>query len=115
MPDQIHIDRLAVSAFIGVPDSERAQPQRLEISLSFPVRGVSEAAEQDDLSLTVNYFDVCETIKRVTAERPRKLLETLAEDICRAVLEEFPVGNVELEIRKFIIPETRFISLKITR
>jgi dihydroneopterin aldolase len=115
MPDQIHIERLAVSAHVGVPDEERAKPQKLEISLTFPVATVGAAAANDDLSLTVNYYQVCETLKRVTAERPRKLIETLAEDLCAAVLAEFAIGAVQLEIRKFIIPETKFISIKIER
>jgi dihydroneopterin aldolase len=115
MPDQIHIDRLAVSAHLGVPDEERATPQRLEISLTFPVAGVSAAAAGDDLALTVNYYDVCETVRRVAAERPRRLIETLAEDLCAAVLAEFAVGSVRLEVRKFIIPETNFVSVRIER
>ncbi|MDR1190379.1 MAG: dihydroneopterin aldolase [Verrucomicrobiales bacterium] len=115
MPDRIHINRLTVSARVGVSDAERARPQRLEISLTFPVPTVSAAAAGDDLSLTVDYFAVGETVKRVAAARPRKLLETLAEEIAAAVLAEFTVSAVTLEVRKFILPETNFVSLVIER
>ncbi|MDR2463058.1 MAG: dihydroneopterin aldolase, partial [Verrucomicrobiales bacterium] len=115
MPDHIHIDRLTVSARIGVTDAERATEQRLEISLTFPAPTVSAAAAGDDLALTVDYRAVCETLRRVVGERQRRLLETLAEDLAAAVLAEFNVSKVAVEIRKFIISDTNFIGLKIER
>ena len=35
MIDGIHIEQLEVQAWVGVPDSERAQPQRLIMNVTF--------------------------------------------------------------------------------
>ncbi len=115
MSDKISIQGLEVWTRIGVPDAERARPQKLEISASFSAETVKEAAHLDDVALTVNYFDVSQTIRRVTESGERKLIETLAEDLASALLGEFPIKDIEIEIRKFIIPECRYVSLRIER
>jgi dihydroneopterin aldolase len=43
------------------------------------------------------------------------LIETLAVDIGQMVLEEFRAGAVSVEVKKFIIPEARHISVRIKR
>lgn len=115
MPGIITIQSLQVWTRIGVPHEERAQPQKLEISASFPVTTVSQAAHADDISLTVNYYDVSEAIKAVAGEKERNLIETLAEDIAARLLIQFDLKEIELEVRKFIIPDCRYVSLKIKR
>jgi dihydroneopterin aldolase len=115
MSDSISIQCLEVWTHIGVPDEERAQIQKLEISVTFEVKTVSAAALADDVSLTINYFNVAQSIKVITQSKERKLIETLAEDLANGLLLEFPFQKIELEIRKFIIPECRYISLKIKR
>ena len=115
MSDKITISGLEIMTHIGVPDEERARAQRLEISVTFPVEQVKRAAQTDDLSHSIDYYQVSELIKNVAAQHPRKLIETLAEDIAACILENFPVKSVELEIRKFILPETRHVALRIKR
>ena len=63
------------------PDAERAAAQKLLISLDLAVDSFARAAASDDVSLTVDYFAVTERVKALIAQRPRKLLETLAEEI----------------------------------
>ncbi len=72
-------------------------------------------AKTDDLSQTVNYFDVAQRIRLVAAKRPRKLLETLAEELAAEILAVYPVRKVALEIKKFILPDTRHVSVRIER
>ncbi len=115
MPDTLTIRGLEVMCHIGVPDEERARPQMLKLTLTFPAIGVAAAAGADDLTQTVNYFEVAEFMMRVAGEKPRKLIETLAEDICSAVLREFGVAQVELEVHKFIIPGTEAVVLRVRR
>ena len=114
MPDRIHIEVLALSAFIGVPDEERATAQRLAVSLTLePARDFRVLG--DALENTVDYFAVCEAVKALSAAHPRKLLETLAEEIAALILHEFAVRAVEVELRKFILPDTAHVAVRIRR
>ena len=44
-----------------------------------------------------------------------KLIEKLAADIADMVLAEFKPAAVSVEVKKFIIPQARFISVALTR
>jgi dihydroneopterin aldolase len=115
MSDKISIQGLEVWTRIGVPEEERARPQKLEINASFEVETVPEAARFDEVDLTVNYFDVAQAIRRIAESKERKLIETLAEDLASELLSEFGLKEIEVEIRKFIIPDCRYVGLKIKR
>ena len=114
MPDRIRIESLELSSFIGVPDEERATAQRLTASLVLePIRGFR--ALDDRLENTVDYFAVCEFVKSLARARPRRLLETLAEEIAGELLARFPLRAVEIELRKFILPDTAFVAIQLRR
>ncbi|MDB6028133.1 MAG: Dihydroneopterin aldolase, partial [Verrucomicrobiales bacterium] len=44
-----------------------------------------------------------------------KLIEKLASDIAETILKDFKVARVSVEVKKFIIPEAKFVSVKLTR
>lgn len=112
--DTILIEQLALSAHIGVPDAERAAPQRLTASLTLEV--ASDFRDlADDLEKTVDYYAVSQRVKALAAARPRKLIETLAEEIAALVLAEFSVAAVEVELRKFILPDTAHVAVRLRR
>ena len=114
MTDRILIDRLELSSHIGVPDEERAAAQRLTVNLVLePLRDFT--ALGDALENTVDYFLVCAEIKALSLVRPRRLLETLAEDIATLLLARFPLRAVEVELRKYILPDTAFVAISLTR
>ena len=115
MSDLIRVIDLEVWAHIGVPDAERREAQRLLISLEMGVDTLPHAAGTDDLARTVDYFNVVQRVKSFTAERPRKLLETLAEGMASDLLKALPIQKITLEIKKFVLPETRYVSVKIER
>ena len=114
MRDQIHIEQLQLSSHIGVPDDEQRAPQRLTATLTLnPLRDFKDL--QDDITRAVNYYDVCRRIEVVASARPRRLIETLAEDIAADLLATFPLRRVDVEIRKFILPETAFVAVHLRR
>jgi dihydroneopterin aldolase len=112
--DIIHIHDLEVSYHVGVPDAERATPQRLllDIQLHLDFR---PAAATDDLTKTINYFKVTQRLLKFGENREWKLIEKLAEDIAKAILTEFRPAHIRVEVKKFIIPEARHISVAIER
>lgn len=113
--DMISVQGLEVWCCVGVPDEERAHPQRLKISVSFSAPGVAQAAAADDLSHTINYYEVSREVLRVAQEKPRRLIETLAEDLATALRERFDLQSVDVEIHKFIIPACDAVVLRIHR
>jgi dihydroneopterin aldolase len=115
MSDLIRVIDLEVFAYIGVPDAERHEAQRLLISLEMSIDSFAHAAGTDDLARTINYFDVVQHVKNIAAKRSRKLLETLAEEMAFDLLKAFPIKKLTLEIKKFILPEARYVSVKIER
>jgi dihydroneopterin aldolase len=112
--DTIRIVDLEVCFHVGVPDSERAQPQRLLISLDLH-RDFREAALADDLSRTIDYYAVSRRILGLGKGRSWRLIERLAEDIAALVLAEFGPDEVRVEVKKFILPETRHVSVEVRR
>ncbi len=112
--DLIHICDLEVFYRVGVPDDERAQPQRLllDIQLHLDFRPASAA---DDLSKTINYFAVTQLLLKFGEGREWKLIEKLAEDIAATILFQFRPARVRVEVKKFIIPEARYISVIVER
>jgi len=114
MPDCIRIESLELSSLIGVPEEERAAPQRLTASLVLePIRDFR--ALDDRLENTVDYFAVCAHIKALATARPRCLIETLAGEIAAELLARFPLRAVEIELRKFILPDTAFVAVHLRR
>ena len=107
----IIISGLELSSHIGVPDSERLEAQRLTLNLELvPVREMK--ALGDALENTVDYFALTRRVRLLAAARPRKLIETLAEEICTCVLSEFTVRSVSLELRKYILPDTEYVAIR---
>jgi dihydroneopterin aldolase len=112
--DEIRIEELELMARIGVPDEERAGPQRLIVSLTLQPRyRFGELA--DDLSRTVDYAVVCKELRQFVSARHDKLIETLAHEMAEFLLRAFEVVRVELELRKFVLPETKYVSARVTR
>ncbi len=109
--DVILIRRLAVSCFIGVPEEERAEAQTLYLSLEItPERRFSSL--QDRISDTVDYDRVARRTVELAAERPRRLIETLADEVAVMVLSEFAARQVTVEIEKHILPETEAVLVR---
>lgn len=109
--NEILINSLRVPTRIGVPDEERVELQELEVHIRIePARGFHEMC--DDISLTVDYAAVCQRVAEMAMERPRRLIETLAQEVCDRILEEFAATSVEVEIRKFILPTTRYVAVR---
>ncbi len=112
--DRITIADLEVSYHLGVPDAERARPQRLlltvELGLDF-----TAAAAADDLTSTIDYFALSRRLLAFGEGRSWKLIEKLAVDLAEFVLAETPAETVAVEVRKFILPETRHVSARVER
>ena len=103
-----------VFAHIGVPEEERSAPQRLTFSITlWPKRNASEL--DDQIAKAVNYAAVCTETKNFVRDRSDRLIETLADALASRLLEVFEIRRITIELRKFILPETKFVSVTVTR
>ena len=112
--DEVHIDQLEVSAHIGVPEQERAAPQRLTISISFwPYQQTRDLA--DNIAKAVNYSAVAEETKSFVRDQSVNLIETLADLLAAHLLKTFPIHKVMVELRKFPFQDAKYVSATVTR
>lgn len=113
MNDLILIRGLRVSAVVGVPDSERVAPQELHLDIELET---DFHAVDDDLSRATDYAAVAAWVTDECARVSPRLLETLATHLASGLLGAFPlVRAVTLEIRKFILPATAHVAVRIRR
>lgn len=113
MKDCIVIKSLEVSARVGVPDDERAAAQRLEIDL---VLEGDFRDMPDDISCATDYAAVAGLVVQECGRTELRLIESLAAHLARELLAGFPrIAAVEIEIRKFILPATRHVAVRIRR
>ncbi len=66
---------------------------------------------RDQIDRTINYAEVARAVKEFAESRADKLIETLAEKVALYILEMFPLRRVRVELRKFVLPETRFVAV----
>lgn len=112
--DEVHIDQLEVSTYIGVPEQERAAPQRLTVSISFwPFQQTRDLA--DNIHKAVNYSAVAEETKSFVRDQSVNLIETLADLLAAHLLKTFPIQKVTVELRKFPLQDAKYVSATVTR
>jgi FolB domain-containing protein len=114
MRDVILIEDLAVHYRVGVPEEERARPQRLLISVAME-HDVTRAAATDDLAATLDYYAVSRRLLRLGEGRSWRLIETVAVEIADLIRTEFGARRVTVEVKKFILPGARHVAVRGTR
>jgi dihydroneopterin aldolase len=112
--DQIVIQDVEVSYRVGVTNHERVRTQRLTVSVVLD-HDIAQAAAADDVTKTIDYFLVSRRILGFGEGRSWKLIETIAVDMCDMILREFKPTAVSVEIKKFVISEARWVSVRIRR
>jgi FolB domain-containing protein len=111
---KISIIDLEVFYRVGVPDEERAQPQRLLLTIEME-SNFSAAAKTDSIADTIDYFAVAQRLLKFDDGKNWKLIEKLAADICTMILKEFKPQRVTVEIKKFPIRQARHVSVSLTK
>jgi dihydroneopterin aldolase len=114
LSDRIHIEELEVFIRIGVPEKERATPQRLTVNISlWPYHEAIDLG--DKIENTVNYSAVADETKNFVRDQSFNLIETLADRLAMHLLKNFRVQKVAIELRKFPREDAKYVSVSITR
>ena len=112
--DQIHIEQLEIFARVGVPEKERATPQRLTVSITlWPKQDTRDLGDQ--IGRTVNYSAVAEEAKNFARDQSVNLIETLADRLAMHLLGNFAIQEIRVELRKFVLQDAKYVSGTVTR
>lgn len=111
---KITITDLEVYFHVGVPEEERTKPQRLLISIEM-IHDFSSAAATDDITKTIDYFDVSQKITALGIGRSWKLIEKLTADVADLVLNDYRPAAVTVTVKKFPIPKATHVSVTLTK
>jgi 7,8-dihydroneopterin aldolase/epimerase/oxygenase len=112
--DSINIEQLEVFARVGVTENERGYPQRLTLTISvWPDKSFDTL--EDDITRAVNYSAICAAARDFTRDQCTKLIETLATRLASHLLQVFPIKKVCVELRKFVLPDAKYVSVTVTR
>jgi len=112
--DRIHIEQLEIFARIGVPEKERASAQRLTVNITFWLQPHTRNSE-DKIDKTVNYSAVAEAARNFARDQSVNLIETLADRLAMHLLGKFAVQKITVELRKFVLPDAKHVSVTVTR
>jgi len=113
MNDIIRIHELEVWTHLGLPEEERLEEQQLSVTVEI-FTDTTPTAKKDDISNAIDYDTVAKRIQEV-ANTERKTLERFSEDIAQMILQEFKPHKVTVTAKKFVMPETKGVSITITR
>jgi dihydroneopterin aldolase len=111
---KINIVDLEVFYRVGVTDQERAEPQRLLITISMDLDFAS-ASLSDRIEKTINYSTVAQHVLKYGEGRSWKLLERLVANLADMIMSEFKPQGVLVEVKKFTIPQARHVSVSLVR
>ena len=101
---KIRINNMSFHTYNGVFPEEKRMGQRLEIDveLTYPIE---EQVKNDDLTETVSYADVYDTIERFVLNHNYNLIESLANNVLQKLLADYPmITEITLKVRKYSVP-----------
>lgn len=110
----IKIKNLRISTKIGLPKEERQILQSLNANIKIYFN-IKLKSLNDNIDKTINYFEVCQHIRLFCQNNSFKLIETLADKLANEILQHFSAIKVDIELKKYIIADTDYISFSFTR
>jgi phosphoglycolate phosphatase len=95
---------------IGVPEEERTSRQRLLVTLRFKI-GPAFRSLGDRIEDTVDYAAVAAAVDRIAVSGEMKLIESFAAFLADRLLQLFPMQQVQVSVKKFILPKARWVEV----
>ncbi|NKB81694.1 MAG: dihydroneopterin aldolase [Nitrospirales bacterium] len=117
MDQTLFIQEITFQGYCGVTLHERQTPQPLLVDVELEC-AYHEAIAGDDITKTVDYAAVTESIVAFGSTQAFTLIETLTEQLSQTILENFPVSRVTLWVRKIHPPMINLqgsVGVRLTR
>ncbi|GLR71180.1 dihydroneopterin aldolase [Agaribacter marinus] len=99
MKDTVFIRGLELSSIIGVYDFERNAKQRVIVDIEIAT-DLTLASSTDNISDTIDYGHIAETLSQVASNSSFQLLEALGKKMLDTLFEYYPLESVTLTINK---------------
>lgn len=96
-PDALKITALNVATKIGVHTWEQRINQTLLIDISIPS---DFSACDDQLTNTLDYADLCQTVTQYVESNSFQLIETVANAVAQLIQERFKVSELTIKVSK---------------
>ena len=114
----VFIRDLVLSAHVGIHPREHRDRQRIRINLDIAVAddATTTGVGLDDLARVVDYEALAVKVRALVAERHVRLIETLAERLALACLEDPRVHHARIRIEKLdIFPDAMSAGVEVER
>lgn len=115
--DKIIIKGIEVFAFHGALSEENTLGQRFTIDITMK-KNIRKACINDTLEDTVHYGFVHDDVVALAKNNKFKLIEKLAEELAKMIIEEYGVEEVTVSIEKPNAPINgifKYVAVEITR
>ncbi|WP_339074081.1 dihydroneopterin aldolase [Teredinibacter turnerae] len=97
--DIVFINDLRIETIIGIYDWEREVRQTVSLDLEM-AHDIRQAAATDDIQYALNYKAVAKRLISFVGDAQFLLVERMAEEVARVVMEEFNVPWLRLTVSK---------------
>lgn len=113
--DSVLIEDLKIAAIVGIHAWEREVPQEILLSLEMQA-DIFRAARTGDIRDALDYSAVVSSVDEFIKAGQFFLLETMAEQTARMVMDEYSVPWLRLRIQKTqVMSNTRSVGVCIER
>ncbi len=113
--DIVYIRDLRIDTIIGIYEWEREVRQTVSLDLEMSA-DIRQAAQTDDIAYALNYKSVAKRLIAFIEGSEFLLVETMAEQVCDIVRNEFDVEWVKLRLSKpGALRQSRDVGLVIER
>ena len=115
--DKIIIKEAQFRCNIGVSKEERAKKQNIVVDAEL-FFGIKKSSSTDDIKHTINYSQIHSLIKNIAEKKEYKLIETLAENIAKGILNNYTIKKVIIRVKKskaLAKKNVRYAAVEITR
>ena len=97
--DIVFIHDLQIETVIGIYDWERKIRQTISLDIEMAT-DISKAAKSDDIADTLSYKSGAKRLIEFVEQSEYELVESLAEEVCNIIRNEFAVPWVKLTLHK---------------
>ena len=112
--DRLALRDILCMSHIGVTEEERRERQKLEVDLEL-YADLEGAARSGDLAGTIDYRDVCESVRGLLEGGTFHLVEAAARSVLDLVLSRFPVSRAVVRVRKFVLQRVGHVEVQMER
>ena len=112
----VYVQDLKITCIVGIYEKERELKQNLFLDIEMDL-DFGDAANTEDVSHTVDYAHVSDTIERWVQERKFQLIETLAEQGCQLIFETWPmIQRCYIKVKKpAAVPQAQYAAVSVNR